>query len=143
MITSFQGRYSWLSNFHMVSVLYEGIMYPSAEHAYQAAKSTNESTRLWVSSLASPSEAKKAGRTILIRPDWDDVKLDVMLEILRAKFQDYELRQRLLSTEDMLLVEGNWWGDKFWGVCNGIGCNHLGMLLMRVRSELYEPSEVA
>ena len=71
-----------------------------------------------------------------IRKDWDDVKLDVMLWGIREKFKNEDLRQLLMETGEEELVEGNWWGDKFWGVSNGEGENHLGKILMRVREEV-------
>ena len=81
---------------------------------------------------------KKMGRSVSLRPDWEDIKDDVMLEGLYRKFTNDELAEWLLDTGDEELVEGNWWGDRYWGVCNGIGQNKLGKLLMKVREELAE-----
>ena len=78
------------------------------------------------------------GRSVSLRPDWEDIKDDVMLEGLYRKFTNDELAEWLLDTGDEELVEGNWWGDRYWGVCNGIGQNKLGKLLMKVREELAE-----
>ena len=72
-----------------------------------------------------------------MRSDWEDVKFDVMYDIVKAKFtQNEDLKRKLLDTEGYYLEEGNNWGDKIWGVVNGVGENHLGKILMRVRNEL-------
>lgn len=81
-------------------------------------------------------DAKKLGKLVTIRPDWDEIKVEVMYEIVKAKFHyNPDLREMLLATEDAELIEGNWWGDTFWGVCKGQGLNNLGKILMRVRDE--------
>lgn len=72
-----------------------------------------------------------------MRPDWEEVKYDVMYEIVKAKFiQNPDLKEKLLSTGDEYLVEGNHWGDRTWGQVNGVGKNWLGKILMKVREEL-------
>jgi N-glycosidase YbiA len=134
-IDSFSGRYRFLSNFFPCSVEYEGMPYPSTEHAYQAAKTTSSGLRFVLFTHGTPGEAKKRGRGVPLRPDWEQIKLSVMLELLRKKFSNPELRDMLLATGDAELIEGNTWGDRFWGVCNGVGENHLGKLLMQVREE--------
>lgn len=112
-------------------------MYPTSEHAYVSAKTLNENTKLNVAMLATPGEAKKYGRSIKLRPDWNDVKLAIMEEIVREKFiQNPPLLEKLLATEDIYLEEGNTWGDTFWGVCDGEGQNHLGKILMKIRTDL-------
>ena len=78
------------------------------------------------------------GRKVNLRKDWEDVKIQVMENGLRLKFQDPTLRKKLLATEDEELVEGNPWGDRYWGVCNGSGKNKLGKLLMKIRKELQD-----
>jgi predicted NAD-dependent protein-ADP-ribosyltransferase YbiA (DUF1768 family) len=88
--------------------------------------------------METPSQAKWEGRKIPIRKDWEDVKLDVMESLLRVKFADLELKQLLLATGTAKLIEGNFWGDTYWGVCAGIGRNNLGKLLMKIRDELRE-----
>jgi hypothetical protein len=139
-IEGFQGKYRWLSNFWPVTIVYEGIVYPSTEHAYQAAKVMDPVVRQQVADMATPGEAKKFGKTCLPREDWDQVKIDVMHEILKLKFQDHVLRDALLGTGDAIIEETNKWNDTFWGVCFyvGEGSNHLGKLLMKVREELQE-----
>ena len=84
-----------------------------------------------------PSKSKALGRKVTLREDWDEVKNRVMLEIVRNKFkQNPELKEKLIATGDAYLEEGNWWGDRTWGVCNGVGENRLGKILMKVRDEL-------
>jgi len=137
-IDSFSAEYRFLSNFWPAVVEYEGITYPSVEHAYQAAKTLDRRERRRVAAIAEPGDAKRAGRALPNqRPDWEQVKLRVMEECVRYKFTRHaELRQRLLATGDAELIEGNTWNDRFWGVCDGQGENHLGKILMKVRAEL-------
>ena len=83
-----------------------------------------------------PYDLKKFSRSFELRKDWDDIKLRVMRKALRYKFRDNILCMKLLSTGDSYIEEENWWGDTYWGVCNGVGENNLGKLLMEVREEL-------
>lgn len=136
MIDRFRGEYRWLSNFWMVEVEYEGIVYSSTEHAYQATKTLDKDIRKKISRMEKPGESKKFGKTLTLREDWEDVRLQVMLDLTRLKFQDPELQEKLLATGDQPLVEGNEHGDSFWGVYRGHGENHLGKTLMRVREEI-------
>lgn len=139
MIDDFSGKNHFLSNFFMAEVVYEGMTYPSSEHAYQAAKTLDNQERERISQLLTPALAKKAGKHVDLRADWEQVKIPIMTEIVRDKFVRHpELKQRLLDTGDALLVEGNWWHDTFWGVCNGRGRNYLGKILMQIRDEFYE-----
>jgi ribA/ribD-fused uncharacterized protein len=81
--------------------------------------------------------AKRVGAEIDLRSDWSDVKLAIMLDLVRQKFTAHShLRRKLLATGDRQLIEVNGWGDQFWGVSRGSGYNHLGRILMRVRDEL-------
>lgn len=136
MICSFTGRYNFLSNFYPCSIYHCGIRYPSVEHAYQAAKTFDKKMRKKIARFRTAGAAKKAGRLVELRKDWEDIKLHVMNALLLEKFHDKELAQRLIDTGDQELVEGNTWGDKYWGKCDGEGENHLGKLLMRVRQYL-------
>lgn len=132
-VKGFFGKYRYLSNFHLAPVYFEGILYPSTEHAYQAAKSIDPNTRLEFIPLTC-ADAKNKGQIIEIRPDWDRVKYDVMFAVIFDKFFRHEdLRIQLLETEDKYLEETNHWGDKYWGVCDGEGQNNLGKILMKVR----------
>ena len=130
---SFSGPLAFLSNFYPCKIEYLGFSFSSSEAAYQAAKNPK-----YAESFAklSPGAAKKLGKWVVLREDWEEVKLSVMEEILRLKFADPELAKLLIATGDEELVEVNWWGDRFWGVCKGEGENHLGKLLMKIRSEL-------
>lgn len=136
MISEFRGEYYFLSNFYSVPVMYEGIVYQNNESAFQSAKVTDCNTRLQFANL-DPSSAKKKGRNIQLRHGWDKIKFDIMYEICKAKFeQNADLREKLLATKDMYLEEGNTWGDKIWGTVNGVGQNHLGKILMKVREDI-------
>ncbi len=136
MIDSFRGEYYFLSNFYEAPVLYDGITYQNNEAAFQAQKTLDMEKRKEFASL-SPNLAKRAGRRVLLRTDWEQVKYTVMYEVCRAKFtQNPALGQQLLATGDEELIEGNNWGDRIWGQVNGKGQNHLGKILMRVRDEL-------
>jgi ribA/ribD-fused uncharacterized protein len=107
------------------------------EHFYQAGKALNLADRAQIMAAETAGEAKRLGRLVVIRPDWEDVKETVMMDGLRTKFfSDESLADMLLVTGDEHLVEVNTWGDTYWGVCNGRGLNRLGELLMEVREEL-------
>lgn len=137
MIDRFSGTYSFLSNFYEHPVTYKGKTFASVEHAFQAYKADNDIDFEIVADQPTPGKAKRAGRKIPLRSDWEEVKLDLMLSLVRAKFvEDTVMLKLLQSTGDEELVEGNTWGDVVWGVCDGVGENHLGKILMRVRSEL-------
>ena len=131
----FINAYAFLSNFYPCQIEYEGIIFPSVEHAYQAAKTPIKSIRLECLDMR-PREAKKWGTTIPIRQDWEDVNLDIMRELTRKKFSHPSFAKKLLDTGDVVIEETNYWHDTFWGVCNGIGENWLGKILMEVREEL-------
>ena len=139
MIKEFKGEYRFLSNFYPCSVQFEDAMYPSSEHAYMAAKTTDTESRKQIAALSSPAMAKRAGRALKLRDGWEAMKEEVMFAILMDKFtRNSVLGVCLVATCDAELVEGNWWGDKIWGVClkTGVGKNLLGKTLMRVRDEL-------
>lgn len=139
-IDSFSGKYRFLSNFWQVWVIYEKVAYSSTEHAYQAAKSLDVECRKRIAKLSTSAEAKKAGKTVALRPGWEQAKLEIMEEILRLKFAHDDLAAQLVETQGHELIEGNTWGDRYWGVCRGAGENHLGKLLMKIREELLEKS---
>lgn len=133
-ITIFKGDYFFLSNFYVAPVVYQGIRFENNEAAFQAAKCPE---RMRDFCGLNPQRAKRLGRHVELRPDWETVKYDVMYQVCKAKFtQNPDLLNKLLATGDAELVEGNTWGDQVWGVCKGVGENHLGKTLMRVRSEL-------
>lgn len=141
MIDGFKGQYSFLSNFcmDMKPVLLDGQPYPSVEHAYQAAKTQSRDHRKYIQLCATPGLAKRVGRKVPMDENWElgdpPMKRQVMLDLVRQKFQQRGLRVSLEATGDQELVEVNWWGDTYWGVCTGVGENHLGKILMQVRAE--------
>lgn len=133
-IQEFKGRYFFLSNFYTAPIIYKEFQFENNEAAFQAAKCPERMSEFC--GLA-PNAAKRLGRRVSLRPDWETVKYDVMYEICMAKFtQNPGLLSKLFDTGDAELIEGNTWGDRIWGVCGGIGENHLGKILMRIRSEL-------
>ena len=135
-IKGFFGEYRFLSNFELGEVVFEGIKYPSSENAYQAAKSLNTDVRKKFVSIE-PSDSKKLGRKIIVRNDWEKVKYNVMYEIVLDKFtRNKNLGDLLINTGDKYLEETNHWKDTIWGVCDGVGKNWLGKILMDVRSQL-------
>ena len=136
-ICSFWGDHRFLSNFFPVDLVFEGRVYPSVEHAYQAAKSLDGAVRAEIAALPRPGEAKRVADRTDVRPDWtDDLRIDVMSELISLKFETPDLAARLLDTGDAELVEGNNWGDTFWGAVDGEGENHLGRIMMAVRASL-------
>jgi ribA/ribD-fused uncharacterized protein len=135
-ITSFTGEYEFLSNFSWSPVLHDSIQYPTVEHAFQAAKTYDKDERRRIAALPTPGMAKRAGRKVKLRKNWNEMRVKVMRTLLRKKFLHPGLAGKLLATEDAELIEGNSWGDTFWGVCNGVGENRLGKLLMEIREEL-------
>lgn len=137
MIDLFMGENAFLSNFHPTFVKYEGVVYPNSECAFQAAKSLDINERLKFVNLTG-GQAKRLGRKISLRSDWETVKLDIMKEILREKFKNPKLASKLIATNNQMLEEGNTWGDSYWGTCNGVGKNHLGKILMEIRSEIID-----
>lgn len=138
-IKEFTEEYRFLSNFWPAKVEFEGVRYDTAEHAYQAAKSLHPDAREFIRNCGHAGEAKKHGKNLVLREDWEQVKQQVMLDVLRSKFTlNTRLQEKLLATCDLELIEGNRWGDKIWGVClrTREGQNRLGKLLMQVREEL-------
>lgn len=145
-IRSFRGDHSFLSNFHWSSFTWDGAVWPTSEHAFQAAKSADPNVREQIRQLSTPAKAKQAGRQVQLISDWETRKDAAMLEILRAKFRDPNLLAALLATGDSFLVEGNTWHDNYWGdctcnqeACKAPGRNRLGHLLMAVRAEGRNP----
>lgn len=137
MINRFIGTWRALSTFHVFEpqIHYEGIAFNSVEAGFQAAKTTDMSIRQFMSSLE-PRTAKAVGRSLPLRPDWEFIKEGVMYQLNWSKFEIPYLRQKLLATGEQELVEGNYWGDREWGVCSGVGQNKLGKILMRVRHNI-------
>jgi ribA/ribD-fused uncharacterized protein len=134
-IESFEGENHYLSNFFNAPVKYDGIFYLNNEAAFQSAKVLSKEERLEFEILQ-PNDAKRLGRKVKLRKDWEQVKDQVMYDCVKDKFErNEELKKKLLSTGQTQLIEGNWWDDTYWGVCEGKGQNKLGKILMQVREE--------
>ena len=144
MISIFRGKHRFLSNFYPchVKIYWEEMYFDTTEHAYQAAKTLDKTERLQIQQAATPGEAKKLGQKVSLRRHWNNIKNDIMLELVRQKFVfNYDLAQRLLDTKDQELVEGNTWHDNWFGSCVCLKCgdkgqNWLGKILMEVRDQL-------
>ncbi|KAK9892750.1 hypothetical protein WA026_021943 [Henosepilachna vigintioctopunctata] len=144
-ITNFSGDYKFLSNFFKCEIEYEGDVYPSVEHAFQAAKTFDRDERKRLLSDKNPLVAKRVGRKVKLRSDWEEVKYNIMYTLVLQKFKNDELRRLLLDTGTNKLIEENNWHDNYWGKCictecNGDGKNNLGLILQKVRDEIVEPS---
>ena len=143
MIKEFDGKFAFLSNFYPSSIHQDGITYPTVEHYFQAMKTLNIEQREAIAAAATPGIAKRMGRKVNLRPDWETIKVDVMRTGLRLKFSNCELAQKLLATCNEYLIEGNTWHDNCWGDCSCPRCasttgrNLLGQLLMEVREEVH------
>ncbi|RKQ63355.1 hypothetical protein C7457_0225 [Thermovibrio guaymasensis] len=145
-IIRFRGKNSFLSNFYPCKVEFEGLVYPSVENAFQAAKTAPSEREPFTK--VSPKEAKRIGREVRLQISaWESKKVKVMEELVRKKFKENpDLREKLLKTGDAVLIEGNTWGDEFWGVnlrkpdssspWGYRGKNILGQILMKIREEL-------
>jgi len=135
-IESFSGEYAFLSNFWDVRVEYDGGWFSSVEHAYQAAKYPKEARSVFRNGIT-PGQAKRLGGAAELPWDWEHKKIEIMTRLVLQKFRNNNpLKFLLLSTGDATLIEGNHWGDRFWGQCGGTGKNHLGRILMYVRTVL-------
>jgi N-glycosidase YbiA len=136
-ITSFRGDFAFLSNIYPSPISIGELVDPTAEHAFQMLKTDDPEERRCVCAASTPALAKRRGKKVTMRPDWLRYRLKAMEAVLRLKFsRGSELAATLLATGDAELVEGNAWGDQFWGVSRGRGQNHLGRLLMKLRAEL-------
>lgn len=145
-ITSFRAEHFFLSNFYPLPpaapILYNGIAYRTSEAAYQAQKTFDPVKRLAISRYYEPWAAKRAGANLDLRPDWEQVKVEVMAEVLEVKFEIPQLRELLVATGERELVEGvTWCSGRYWGrcycrKCGGVGQNMLGWLLMALRGRI-------
>jgi len=138
----FRGKWTKLSNYSACTVWFEGHIYTSVEHAYQAQKSTDPAVQKVIREAPTPAVAKRMARALPLREDWEEVKYGLMLELVRQKFCQEPERSILLATGYEHLIEGNWWHDNVWGNCSCgpcesiVGQNALGTILMLVRDEL-------
>jgi ribA/ribD-fused uncharacterized protein len=136
---AFSGERFFLSNFYPHPFVFRGREYPTAEHAFQAAKCVDTDEAERVRLAATPAAARRIGQRARLGQSWNDIRVDVMHEVLEAKFADPDLRARLLATGADELVEENTWNDRFWGRSSGVGRNMLGRLLMELRDSLRSP----
>mgnify|MGYP001189163037 CR=1 FL=1 len=138
-VYGFDGLHRFLSNYADSPITIEGITYPTVEHAFAAAKTRDRALRARIAAAPTPGIAKRMGRTLRLRDDWEQIKTDTMRYLVRLKFRTHaDLARRLLETGDAELIEANTWGDVIWGVdrATGIGENRLGRILMEIRAEL-------
>lgn len=139
MIREFKNEFRWLSNFYPVKIILDGVQFQSIEHAYMSQKSDDIKWKNFCSNYNSKAgDVKKQSRTIKLKSNWDEIKLEVMKECIRQKFSQEPFRTKLLKTGNEHIQEGNMWNDKFWGVClkTNKGENNLGKLIMDIRTSL-------
>ena len=148
-ILGFFGEYRFLSNFHILNLAIPeshpecNFSYPTVEHAYQAAKTTDIRYKRRLASCNSPMSAKRHGYKVPIRDDWDDARIGVMRKLLEFKFDDPELKEKLIATHPRNIYEVNTWNDKFWGCDHDLnGENWMGRLLMEIRESIMEDERV-
>ncbi len=133
-IDKFDGEYKFLSNFFPCRLSFHNVNYVSSEHAYQAQKCIYVKDLYKVANAKNAGEAKKIAKKVKCRKDWDEIKDDIMYDIVLSKFvENHYLANKLKETYPAKLIEGNWWGDIYWGKCKGKGKNKLGKILMKVR----------
>lgn len=135
-IMVFRGKQAFLNNSYMSPIILEGISYYTVEHAYQASKTVDKSEKIKISKFQTVEEAQKFGDTLIKRPNWEEIKLPLMEQLLKQKFSKKPLSEFLKLTGQSEIINGNIEGDTYWGVCRGIGRNHLGNLLMKIRNSL-------
>lgn len=142
-IDQFTNQYDYLSNFYYCSIKHNNAIYPSSEHLFQALKTNDVNEQEIIRKTNTPAQAKKAGRKVKLREDWENVKKSVMKYVIELKFdQNSSLRYQLLTTYPAILIEGNYWHDNYWGDCYCNKCksiegkNHLGHILMKYRDDL-------
>ena len=146
-ITFFRGQYRFLSNFFPSLVEYQGKIWPTIEHAYQASKTLDYDLQEEIRLAPTPGKAKRLGRSVVLRSDWNEIRVGIMRDLIKLKFANPHLRERLMGTGLAYLVEGNHWHDNFWGDCHCNSCylhegsNMLGTILMRQRDAYLEVGE--
>lgn len=129
----FRNEYWFLSNMYPCEIRVNGLVFTCAEACFQSFKTTDLNERKKFQGI-NGFEAKKLGRSVSIRSDWNDIRIEVMSRVIHAKFhQNPDLTKKLQDTGDLLIIEDNNWKDTFWGVCNGKGYNLLGQILMSER----------
>lgn len=134
MIKEFKDEFAFLSNFIAAKVIFNNITFATVENAYQAAKCKFPEDMSEFINITS-GQAKRKGKRVVIRDDWENVKLTIMEDLVRQKFNQEPFKTLLINTNDLVIQEGNSWNDTFWGIDlkTGIGQNHLGKILMKIR----------
>lgn len=136
----FRNEYWYLSNMYPCEIRVNGLTFTCAEACFQSFKTTNLNERKKFQGL-NGFEAKKLGKKLKLRSDWNDIRIEVMARVVNAKFkQNPELKHKLLNTGNLTIIENNTWNDTFWGKCNNKGLNNLGKIIMRLR-DMYRRSE--
>lgn len=135
IVNFFRGEFFYLSNFSDYSFTdNNGRRWKTVEHYYQSEKTNDPKEKLLIQNAKTPEIAKKLGRKVKLKKEWDNIKVDVMRNALKFKFnQNKDIRDKLIGTDGYYLIEGNDWNDTFWGEVNGKGLNVLGKLLMELR----------
>ncbi len=108
-IDRFNGENVFLSNFYPSTITVGTLQFPTVEHAFHAEKTFDQQTKWLIAQARSPGQAKKLGRKLDLRSDWEDIKFSVMLNLVRLKFEDSTLQAKLLATGESELIEGNNW----------------------------------
>jgi ribA/ribD-fused uncharacterized protein len=148
VISKFKNEYDFLSNYYFLPMLikWEGMLWATVEHAYQAAKTLDPIARKEIKNAETPNIAKRLGNTVKLRDDWDKIRISIMTELVWLKFESNPyLQDKLLDTGNAYIVEGNYWHDNFWGECycdkcaHIAGTNYLGQILMNIRKEIANP----
>lgn len=147
VIDKFEGDYAFLSNFFPSPIPFDknneyNYIAPTVEHAFQATKTPNIEEAIEILKAPTPGKAKRLGRKCKLANNWETIKEEVMLDYVRLKFQIPDLKEKLLATDDAILIEGTTWHDNIWGNCSCPNCvniegqNKLGKILMKVRDEM-------
>ncbi len=143
-VLRFRGRYWFLSSFYPSPIVIDGTEYPTVEHYFQSMKATDPETAERIRNMETPKQARRLGRRIKLREDWEEIKQIIMRRAVYEKFTQHpDLEKSLLETGDLLLIEGNNWGKSYWGCVRNkekklVGENHYGRILMEVRKYLHE-----
>ena len=141
-ITDFRGNYGFLSNFHKSKITYGGLTYPCVENAFQAGKCADAEGKIKYTLQNNPVRAKMMGKREKLPQDWDRLSVSLMEKLIKIKFSDQQLAEKLVSTGDEEIIEENRWHDNKWGRCVCERCktkpaeNLLGKILMKTRDEI-------
>jgi ribA/ribD-fused uncharacterized protein len=132
----FRGDFKFLSNFHNSVIVLNGKEYPTAEHAFQSCRAAKAEDAEKIRLATNPVEAKKLGKEVRQRSNWNQINLDVMRKVVEAKFtQHLDLAKKLKAVQGEI-IEENYWRDTFWGTFEGKGENNLGKILTQIRQTL-------